>query len=115
MNTNIGSRFVLAPIVAATMATTGGAFAAVDIANMPLFVTAGVDPNVIAGVDNSGSMDSEVLMPTNDGALWWHTTNSSFVGLDGSNAPSVGTLNYNQAGGAIYPQDQLDAVLQAAK
>lgn len=79
---------------------TSGAVAEVDIASKPLFVTAGVDPNVIAGIDNSGSMDSEVLLPTNDGALWWHTTNGSFTGLDGTNSAALGALNYNQAGTA---------------
>ena len=46
---------------------------ALNLANEPLFVTAPVKPNVILAVDDSGSMDSEVLFATNDGALWWHT------------------------------------------
>lgn len=73
----------------------------VDIASKPLFVTAGVEPNIIASIDDSGSMDSEVLMPTNDGALWWRNVNASFVGLDNNNQAAVGTLNYNRDGGAV--------------
>lgn len=78
------------------------AVAQVDIANIPLFVTAGIEPNLITAIDDSGSMDSEVLMPTNDGALWWRTgDHASFVGLDGSDGENFGgVLNYNRDGGA---------------
>lgn len=76
------------------------AVAAVDIASKPLFVTAGVEPNIIAGIDDSGSMDSEVLMPANDGAFWWNTSTDSFVGLDNTDSAALGVLNYNRAGGA---------------
>lgn len=78
------------------------ALSQVDIADKPLFVTAGVEPNLITAIDDSGSMDGEVLMPTNDGALWWRTGDHvSFVGLDGNDSPDFsGVLNYNRAGGA---------------
>jgi len=71
---------------------------ALSLANEPLFVTTPVKPNVILGIDDSGSMDSEVLVPTNDGALWWNSEQQSFVGLDRSDALSPGTLNYNGEG-----------------
>ena len=75
--------------------------AQVDIADKPLFVTAGVEPNIITAIDDSGSMDGEVLMPTNDGALWWRTgSHASFVGLDGNDNAATGVLNFNRAGGA---------------
>lgn len=66
---------------------------AVDVAKMPLKASVLAKPNVIFGVDDSGSMDSEVLLPTNDGAFWWDFTNKK--GWDAS-----GTLNFNDAGNA---------------
>lgn len=72
----------------------------VSLSDDPLFVTVPVKPNVLLALDDSGSMDSEVLMPTNDGALWWHTVNRSFAGLDRQDGLSPGTINYNNQGGA---------------
>lgn len=90
------------PIVLTTIALLlfgqSAGMAAVNIADTPLFLTNSVKHNIILGIDDSGSMDSEVVMPTNDGALWWNTTNQSFVGLDKLNAASPGTINFNQAG-----------------
>lgn len=93
-------RFGRVPLCIGLLALAMPSVAAVDIADKPLFVTAGVEPNIIAGIDNSGSMDSELLIPTNDGALWWRTSTESFVGLDASDQPAIGVLNYNRAGGA---------------
>lgn len=73
---------------------------ALSLADEPLFITTPVKPNVMLVVDDSGSMDSEVLMPTNDGALWWHTGDKSFVGRDADDNPSPGTINYNKTGKA---------------
>ena len=76
------------------------AFAAItDISNLPIEKSAIVKPNVILGIDDSGSMDFEVIFPTNDGALWWNTSTQNYldagnnllfnasgnVGNDGSN------------------------------
>ncbi len=44
---------------------------ATDIAELPLKASVLAKPNVIFGLDDSGSMDSEVMLNTNDGALWW--------------------------------------------
>ncbi len=76
------------------------AHAATDIADVPMAVKNKVPPNIIYVLDDSGSMDSEVLMPTNDGALWWHTGNKSFVGLDNADATAAGVINFNRAGEA---------------
>jgi len=79
--------------------------AEVQISQDPLFLVQPVRPAMIMGVDDSGSMDGEMIMPTNDGAMWWHTGNRSFTGL-GINADASadveepGRLNFNQAGGA---------------
>ncbi|MFZ5483228.1 MAG: pilus assembly protein [Pseudomonadota bacterium] len=82
------------------LALVPSATLAVSLADTPLFLGTGVKPNIMLVVDDSGSMDSEILMPTNDGALWWHTGDRSFVGRNASDAFQAGTINYNQAGGA---------------
>jgi type IV pilus assembly protein PilY1 len=69
-----------------------------SVSQSPLFLSGNVKPNVILGLDDSGSMDSEVLFPTNDGALWWHTGDRSFVGRDANDDPADGVLNYNEFG-----------------
>jgi len=59
--------------------------ATTDIANTPVEAQNTSKPNIIFGLDDSGSMDFEVLLNTNDGALWWNTTEKSFV--DDNNLP----------------------------
>ncbi|WP_409785164.1 pilus assembly protein [Tepidimonas ignava] len=68
--------------------------------SVPLFVGLNVPPTVVLAVDDSGSMDSEILLPTNDGALWWNTSDKSFVGRDTNDTMVPGTLNYNNVGTA---------------
>ena len=68
------------------------------VAQTPLYLAAGVDPAFIMAVDDSGSMDGEGSYITNDGALWWHTGNRSFIGLDRTDTASAGTLNFNLTG-----------------
>ena len=46
---------------------------AASIPDVPLIALQSAKPNLILAIDDSGSMDFEVLMPTNDGALWWDT------------------------------------------
>ncbi|MFC3608769.1 pilus assembly protein [Stutzerimonas tarimensis] len=83
---------------------------AVDVAQVPLFLSAQVKPNVIMAVDDSGSMDSEILLPGNDGAAWWRTDSSvsrrGFVGW-GTDASYTADswvggaqLNFNNGGQA---------------
>ncbi|MCP5132158.1 MAG: hypothetical protein H6976_00690 [Gammaproteobacteria bacterium] len=62
------------------------------LANTPLFLTGTVKPNITLVIDDSGSMDSETLIYSNDGALWWHIANQSFV--------ESGNVNFNIAGNA---------------
>jgi type IV pilus assembly protein PilY1 len=82
------------------------------LSDTPLFLAAGAEPNLIMAIDDSGSMDNEVLFPTNDGAAWWRagtsgqcdgTDNNSFVGCrnnaTGSNdVREAGKLNFNNTG-----------------
>ncbi len=68
------------------------AFAATtDISQMPLDAKSQATPNLIFGIDDSGSMDSEVLLATNDGALWWDAGTRTFWS-------SSGVLNFNTNG-----------------
>jgi type IV pilus assembly protein PilY1 len=86
--------------------------AALNISDTPPFLTGGVDPNLIMAIDDSGSMDLEVLMQTNDGTAWWvqkgqlpggtggtcAASVGAFTGCrsDGNtNVPAAGVLNYN--------------------
>lgn len=83
---------------------------ALTVAQDPLFLSAPITPNVIMAIDDSGSMDAELLLPTNDGAAWWHinadTTKSGFFGwgtnTDYTSNQWVGgaQINFNLAGGA---------------
>ena len=66
--------------------------AELTLSQSPLFLITPVQPALIMAVDDSGSMDGEVIFPTNDGALWWNTGTRSF-----SNGSE---LNFNTAGGA---------------
>ena len=84
----------------AVMAMASAAGAQVSIADSPLFVNAAVTPSILIAVDDSTSMDSETLMRTNDGALWWHTGDRSFAGRNQLDAVEPGRLNYNRAGNA---------------
>ncbi|MES2353093.1 MAG: PilC/PilY family type IV pilus protein [Pseudomonadota bacterium] len=74
--------------------------ASTDIADVPMAIKNRAQPNIIFAIDDSASMDYEVLMPTNDGAFWWHMTNKSFVGLDQNDTSLAGAINFNNGGGA---------------
>ena len=81
--------------------SAGAALAAPGpLSDSPLFLSDAVEPNIIVGLDNSGSMDGEILLPSNDGAAWWNTGDRSFVGRDNNDNVSAGTINYNRNGGS---------------
>ncbi|MGH8426957.1 MAG: pilus assembly protein [Gammaproteobacteria bacterium] len=72
---------------------------AVTISSVPLLLVQPVEPNLLVGVDDSGSMDFEVLEPTNDGAFWWSENTQSFVGLNQQDHFVGGdTFNFNKVG-----------------
>ncbi|HET6628788.1 MAG TPA: PilC/PilY family type IV pilus protein [Woeseiaceae bacterium] len=71
-----------------------------QVAQSPLFLNTPVNPNLILAIDDSGSMDSEVLMPTNDGALWWNTTDQSFTGRNQDDELEANVINFNHDGAA---------------
>ncbi|MDT0617309.1 PilC/PilY family type IV pilus protein [Salinisphaera sp. P385] len=68
-----------------TLLPTASALAApLDIADQPLFVTNSAKPNVILAVDDSGSMDFELLFGTDGGTLWWNRNTRSFSDSNGN-------------------------------
>lgn len=103
---------VASAAAALTVMSGGNALGApLDLSDTPLFLTTGVEPNLILAIDDSGSMDFEVLLRGNDGSAWWRTnqasgnctaaTGRSFVGCiaDGStDQPAAGQLNFNNRG-----------------
>jgi type IV pilus assembly protein PilY1 len=56
-----------------------------DIADIPMATRSRAKPNMIIAVDDSGSMDGEVLparpFTSNDGALWWNTAQRTYFGF----------------------------------
>lgn len=61
------------------------------IAQSPLTLAGGAKPNLLLVMDDSGSMDWEMLFPTDQGVLYWNR--NSFVDANG---------NYHQSGGREY-------------
>ena len=59
-------------VIAAGALLSGTASAATAIAELPLKTSVLAKPNVIFGMDDSGSMDWELLLDTNSGVLWWN-------------------------------------------
>jgi len=55
---------------------------ATNLAELPLKAAVLAKPNVIFGMDDSGSMDAEVMLYNNDGALWWDYNARSGWGTD---------------------------------
>ena len=71
-----------------------------NLANQPLFTQNAVDPNVMLGIDDSSSMDFEVLFTTNDGALYWDAANKSFHSL------SDGTITSSEKYVYLFPNGE---------
>ena len=94
------SVIVRALVVAVACGLATSVRADVDVASSPLFVVPPVKPALMMAIDDSGSMDSEVLFRSNDGALWWHTGDESFTGRDMTDGLTPGTINFNLGGGA---------------
>ena len=65
---------VTSAVATLTALSGSSAFSApLDLSDTPLFLSTGVQPNLIMAIDDSGSMDFEVVLPGNDGSAWWRT------------------------------------------
>jgi type IV pilus assembly protein PilY1 len=90
----------------------GAASGNTPLATLPLKASALALPNVIIGMDDSGSMDWEALLDTSSGVIWWNgssawdpATNKPLTG-DASFAPYAYLFPLGTAeGAAIYPAD----------
>ena len=51
---------------------------ATDIAELPLKASVLAKPNVIFGLDDSGSMDWEMVLRTDNGYVWWNDTGGAW-------------------------------------
>lgn len=71
---------------------------AVDVAQVPIDGISNVKPNILFAMDDSGSMDFEVMLRTNDGALWWQTSSSGSTAWDASGAPLFNTTGNSGSG-----------------
>lgn len=79
------------------LAVATGIALATDVSRQPLNTQGAVQPNVIFGMDDSGSMDFEVLLDTSDGAFWWSSVNKSGWNSDGVLDFNLGGSNSNYA------------------
>ncbi len=67
---------------------------ATDLAALPMSSAAqSAKPNIIIGIDDSGSMDFELLLPTNDGAAWWNIDSASQRFWDTGASPAAFAFN----------------------
>jgi len=114
---NRRSCYLIAAAACLLTCLSGASAAPLNLSDTPLFLATGVEPNLIMAIDDSGSMDFELLVRANDGAVWWLTNGStsgsgstackstgSFVGCsaDGStDFASPNTLNFNNSGNAL--------------
>lgn len=69
---------------------------ATQLATEPLDTHGLAKPNVVFGMDDSGSMDFELMLRTNDGALWWNTSARSAW-------DAAGQPNFNAGGSTSSP------------
>ena len=61
-----------ASVVALTGLLVGAASQATPLSELPLKASVLAKPNVILGMDDSGSMDSEIMLDAADGVMWWN-------------------------------------------
>lgn len=77
---------------------------ATNLSELPLKPSVLAKPNVIIGMDDSGSMGFEVLLYTNDGAFWWDYNAQAGWGIDAAHPypplRTVTALKYNSVGTA---------------
>lgn len=82
-----------AALLAALAAFSAPAAAQIAIAETPLFLQQPIKPAFIMALDDSGSMQWEVLVRNMDGMLFWDRTARSFFNADGS-VRSAGDNNF---------------------
>ena len=88
---------------------------ATDIATLPLKASVLAKPNVIFGLDDSGSMDWEVLLDTSSGMFWWDG-DDGWNSVKGKPASATGSNNDirtylfpvgSDTGGSLYAYNSI--------
>jgi len=69
--------------VATVLVSSHAAGAPMDLSTRPMDPGSQAHPNIMFLMDDSGSMDFEVMLSTNDGAFWYDTNTSSFWNASG--------------------------------
>lgn len=83
----------------------GLASQATNVADLPIKTSVLAKPNVVFAMDDSGSMDWEVLLRTDNGFIWWNPTTAS--AWDSSNArPLETTGNVWQSLAYLFPMGE---------
>ncbi|MFN3842688.1 MAG: pilus assembly protein [Rehaibacterium terrae] len=90
-------RIAFAVGLAGLVATAG---TSAQVAQVPLTLTTSVKPNIMLVLDDSGSMDWEMLFPTSEGVLYWDTGTRSFFDAQGG---YVNTLDSARAYTYLFP------------
>jgi len=78
-----GLKFALPLLLALCSLALAFQSSATSILQGPIQTDNQAKPNVIFGMDDSGSMDFELLLNTNDGKLWWESSTQSAWTRDG--------------------------------
>lgn len=104
----IAANFVVSTAAFAALVTAAASHAATGIAELPLKAAVLAKPNVIFGMDDSGSMDWEVLLDTSSGMMWW-SGSSAWDTVSGKPLKSSSTRSYSYlfpvgsaTGGQLY-------------
>lgn len=83
---------------------TGVASHATNLAERPLKASVLAKPIVIFGMDDSSSMDTELMLYNNDGAFWWDYNAKAGWGVDAAHPNpamrTITTTKFNAAGNA---------------
>ena len=83
----------------------GAASHATNLAELPLKASVLAKPNVVFGLDDSGSMDWELLFPTSSGELYWRVVSGVGSGWDPAiNRPYVTSPDYESLS-YLFPTD----------
>jgi len=106
MNAKFWGMGSTAALVIGTAMLASGSSVQAGIAQSPLTLGGSVKPNLMLVLDDSGSMDWEMLFPTDEGLLYWNFKQDSFVNDNGvfyPNAPAVDDKASGRAYSYLFP------------
>ncbi|HEY0661785.1 MAG TPA: PilC/PilY family type IV pilus protein [Lysobacter sp.] len=101
MNAKVWGTCSTAALVLGIATLTSGHDVQAGIAQSPLTLGGSVKPNLMLVLDDSGSMDWEMLFGTDEGLLYWNFQEDSFVNSSGAYFPNAPEVN-DQATGRAY-------------